>query len=108
MRPLCMPVQAKRGKPEPTRIRLYLQILRILALQILFLQIFALANFHSYVSCTSRMLDKFTLPRGFSLSILCRTSQARLCDVFIMLRDIYAVCGSLASCYNKATTQLYD
>lgn len=43
--------------------------------KILFLQIFALANFRSCVSCTSCALDKFTLPRGFSLSILCRATS---------------------------------
>ena len=82
-----MPVQAKCGELGPTGIRLHLQILRILALQILFLQTCALTNSRSRVGCTSHMLDKFTLPRGFSLSILCRTSQARLCDVYLMLRD---------------------
>ncbi|EEV18097.1 hypothetical protein CAMGR0001_0852 [Campylobacter gracilis RM3268] len=37
-RPPCKPVRAKRGELGLTGIRLHLQILRILALQILFLQ----------------------------------------------------------------------
>lgn len=56
-------MQACASKPrhwrEPIGIRLHLQILRILALQILFLQTCALINSRTRIGCTSRVLDKF-------------------------------------------------